>query len=216
MAEVTTERLVGLMSEPGMSAKIAAAQQKADADERLAARRAIIAEKKAHAEEAQKELPQLSKTAEASKSRAGALKKAYDAGLDEHRADVGALLSATGKFERQQQRYDAQLLDDGDPDGRIKLFIEDLDVMWEQERKAPSSFEMRATGQFYRVTGNPETVAWSDHLSRARRLKAIRQAQADARALMLEALSPSEIIERLQAILASLPGVELENVSVAA
>ena len=214
--EVTgIEKYLGLMSDPGIRRQVAEAQAKADADARLNARREIVKLKNVDIEAAIKMLPAMAETVADAKARAEVARKAYMEAVDEFRNASGALLSATNKFDRQRERFDAQLRETGDPHGRIARFIQDLDTEWELTRRLPSRSELRATGEFYCVTGKPVTTAWSDHLSRARLLVAIRQAQASAEMLKLEALSDKQIESRLRAIAEALPGVQMENVSLA-
>lgn len=219
MPDVALEKLINLVADPKSRRDLSAAVQKADDDERLAVRREIIKRKNEDAEEAARILPALSKTVDDQSKRVDAAKKTYDSELDAKRGATGALLSASNKFERQRERFDAQLRETGDPNGRIAKFVQDLGEMWERERKLPSRSELRSTGKFLRgefsTTSVKEiTVPWSDHLSRARLLVAIRQAQAAAEALKLEALSAAEIEARLRMLAENLPEVVMENVAV--
>jgi hypothetical protein len=212
MAEITTvERLLGLMSEPGMPAKIAAAQALAAQEARIGDRKKLIARKRRIERDAEEKAVKLNADAAAATEIRIAKQKELAEAVAVERAANGAVFDFCNACHSDVGAIDATLRRDGDPDGAIAQFVEKLDAMHEIERRVP------CVGHQVPISENSNrTVAWSDHLSRARLLRAIREAQVAAGALRLEALTPSEIIERLGAIADGLPAVQVEKMSVAA
>jgi len=110
------------------------------------------------------------------------------------------------------QQIESQLRRSASP--LIDQFIDELGRLYEVERREPANVERVRTGQFFRISGEPETVVHSDLASRERRLRAINSVIVRVREeVSLEPLTADELILRLNRLRDVLPAISVERVA---
>ena len=120
-------------------------------------------------------------------------------------AGSATALMAVQQIESQLRRSASPLIDQ---------FIDELGRLYEVERREPANVERVRTGQFFRISGEPETVVHSDLALRERRLRAINSVIVRVREeVSLEPLTADELILRLNRLRDVLPAISVERVA---
>jgi hypothetical protein len=145
--------------------------------------------------------------------------KAYDAAVktaeDAHRAFLAAAAEAqqlwrakagiANEIDLERSKLEVDLRATADP--AIDEFLESLYRDMDRIREAGIRTFAKATGNFYTISGKPETECFSNEESVRAALDARLKALELANDLKLEALTPAELQERIATIRAGLPAV---------